>query len=117
MSTQMARSNPMRRSISDLRALCQGRVLDDSIEAGSEIRLNIDWDDHSRARRLEGHGWITDAQHDAGEGYYAKLTEVGVQLLLTWQGEQDHGNLNQLLDPEHGGGVDVFCDVAQSLDH
>lgn len=117
------RSRDIRRSIADLRALVNSQVIrrspgdDRPIRAGREVELDIDWNDHSRARRLECHGWVKDAHHDAGEGYYATLTDVGAALIRYYWSAHENRELNELLEPEQGGGVDVFCDVALANEH
>lgn len=96
-----------RRSIADLRALCNGNRLSDG-----SVRLAIAWDDHERARRLEQHGWVTDAEHDAGEGYYADPTDIGAALMDRWNEQLRNDTLDDTLDPDQNGGVHVFCDRA-----
>ena len=111
------RTQPIRRTIADLRALCNGRAASvtnpgTGAEEGDPIALDCAADDNARARRLERHGWVRDHHRDAGEGHFAVLTEAGAALYRHYWAAVEDGEIDALLDPEHGGGVGVFCDAA-----
>ena len=113
------RTRPIRRTIADLRTLCNGRAATvrspgTEAEKGDLIALNCAEDDNARARRLERHGWIRDHHRDAGEGHFAVLTDAGAALYRRYWAAVKDGEIEALLDPEQGGGVGVFCDAVRA---